>query len=211
MASRSLIIATLVGATVGVPYLTSKSPPAQAAGASGARCGWKITASRLSMPQAARSPDGFVGQHRCQLADSRVTDDREPCGAEWDAVYFDRSGAAIRCIEGVGLSELGSEIDRADGRGPVRCSPRAVGDGASAALYALAGSLTYFFNGQGQAEHIFLSRPHGRLFRNWCRLLTSRDINFSVLRRRRASRSTRRCTMDRCRVSCGLILNRCSG
>ena len=125
MASRPLIIATLVGASVGVPYFASQSsqtakrpasnPPSPVASVrSGQVAAVRATPATATIASAEPSPPAY--RIRTRRAARRAP------------VHVRRPGAAVRCDEGVGLSQLGAQIDRPDGRRFVQ-RPRAAGDG----------------------------------------------------------------------------------
>jgi len=147
MASRPLIIATLVGASVGVPYLTSKTPTAKPAANSApavASYGQQqsATATRLPIapplaPLSPQSPGSPMAASRVPLNGTQFTSIdqvlRFDVSKEWVYQNWDRKSTGPT---DVGLFSV---------RVPLVMAPQ---------LYALAGSLTYFFNAQGQVEHI---------------------------------------------------------
>ncbi len=158
MASKPLIIATLLGASVGVPYLTSKSPsgpngkpaassPPAITNSSQSYQNFSqqpnATTTRLPIvapPLAPLSPQGVgspVGMSRVAINGTQFTSIdqvlRFDVTKEWVYQNWDRKSTGPT---DVGLFSV---------RVPLVMAPQ---------LYALAGSLTYFFNVQGQAEHI---------------------------------------------------------
>jgi hypothetical protein len=147
MSSRPLIIATLVGASVGVPYLASQSSSGQ-----------KNTANTQSMPAAAPPTTGFptrlpivsqplpaTSQTPLALTPASLPPITGPqftsvgqvlrfdISKEWVYQNWDRK---LTGPTDVGLFSV---------RVPLVMGPQ---------LTALAGSLTYYFNPQGQVEHI---------------------------------------------------------
>jgi hypothetical protein len=147
MASRPLIIATLVGASVGVPYLTSKSPDVKnattSAPAKGSIAPQNGSLTRLPIvtppvaplsPQVPGQPNAVT---RVPLNGTQFTSIdqvlRFDVSKEWVYQNWDRKSTGPT---DVGLFSV---------RVPLVMKPQ---------VYALAGSLTYYFNGQGQVEHI---------------------------------------------------------
>jgi hypothetical protein len=139
MASRPLIVATLVGASVGVPYFTSQIQQGQKAGGAPVSVAAKPAAEVPAAPvptlstagvpayaNGARRLDGAQFTSFTQVLRFDVT-------KEW--VYQNWSRKTTAPTD-VGLVS-------------VRV-PLVMG----AQMSALAGSLTYFFNAQGQVEHI---------------------------------------------------------
>jgi hypothetical protein len=145
MSTRPLIIATLVGATVGVPYLASRNGKNQsgASGASAATNAWSPTIVTPSLPAAASNPppnqyqgipttpntvppDGTKFQSVDQVFRFDVT-------KEWVYRNWPRKST--------GPTDVGLFSVRV---------PLVMGTQST----ALAGSLTYYFNSQGQVEHI---------------------------------------------------------
>ena len=120
------------------------------------------------------------------------------------AVHVGRTGAAIRCDEGMGLSELGPQIDRADGVGLLACACRWC---RGRDIGSLAGSLTYYFNDQGQVEHISFRGPTGDSTQ-LVQLLT-RTISFSAVASPTGEQVYQVGTRAKCRASCGRGRNRC--
>jgi hypothetical protein len=147
MASRSLIIATLVGASVGVPYLASKSPPAKPGASNAPAIGsygqpQSAPATRLpmvssSVPMNSPIPGSPITGSRVALNGTQFTSIdqvlRFDVSKEWVYQNWDRKSTGPTDVGLFGV------------RVPLAMAPQ---------LYALAGSLTYFFNSQGQAEHI---------------------------------------------------------
>jgi hypothetical protein len=148
MASKPLIIATLVGASVGVPYLTSKTPntkpPANNAPASGSY-GQQQGAAATRLPAVGTPlaplspliPGSPMSASRVPLNGAQFSSVdqvlRFDVSKEWVYQNWDRKSTGPT---DVGLVSV---------RVPLVMKPQ---------LYALAGSLTYYFNGQGQVEHI---------------------------------------------------------
>jgi hypothetical protein len=180
MASRPLIIATLVGASVGVPYLTSQTKTAKpgTAGAPAAAGSYgqlpsgatamptmnygqqtSMPAIRLpttmpaapallpgasAAPQVAATPGGTtqvaampVGIARPAINGAQFASIdqvlRFDVTKEWVYQNWDRKSAGATDVGLMGV------------RVPLVMSPQ---------VYSLAGSLTYYFNEQGQVEHI---------------------------------------------------------
>ena len=147
MASRPFIIATLVGASVGIPYLTAKSPSGKDAPSSPAAKGSHAqpsgTATRLPIvvppltPLSPQVPGTPKEASRVPLNGTRFTSAdqvlRFDVSKEWVYQNFDRKSTGPT---DVGLFSV---------RVPLVMAPQ---------LHALAGSLTYYFNAQGQVEHI---------------------------------------------------------
>ena len=137
---RPLIVATLVGASVGVPYFTSQIQQGQKAGsrsgsvaakpaATGAGCAGADALSTTGLPAYAngsRRLDGAQFTSFTQVLRFDVT-------KEW--VYQNWSRKTTAPTD-VGLLSV---------RVPLVMRPQ---------MTALAGSLTYFFNAEGQVEHI---------------------------------------------------------
>jgi hypothetical protein len=148
MASKPLIIATLIGASVGVPYLTSKTPNskplannAPASASYGQQQG--AAATRLPVvgtPLAPLSP---------LVSASPMSPSQVPLnGAQFSSVEqvlrFDASKEWV--YQNWERKSTGpTDVGLVSVRVPLVMKPQ---------LYALAGSLTYFFNGPGQVEHI---------------------------------------------------------
>jgi hypothetical protein len=147
MASRSLIIATLVGASVGVPYLASKPPSAKPVAGNppaGSTYGQPLSAPLPPLPVVSSSapmgppiPGSPMTAGRVALSGTQFTSIdqvlRFDVSKEWVYQNWDRKSTGPT---DVGLFSV---------RVPLAMAPQ---------LYALAGSLTYFFNAQGQVEHI---------------------------------------------------------
>src|SRR5262245_8618801 len=179
MASRPLIIATLIGASVGVPYLTSQTkttkpatpgaPPAgsygqlqsgamtapavnygQQAGGAAARLPTTMPAAPALLPgtsatpQVAATPVGAmqvaatpVGTARPAINGAQFSSIdqvlRFDVTKEWVYQNWDRKSTGSTDVGLYGV------------RVPLVMSPQ---------IYSLAGSLTYYFNEQGQVEHI---------------------------------------------------------
>ncbi len=158
MASRPLIIATLVGASVGVPYLASQSksskngvngaPPAatngQQQGTTAGRLPIVNSPYNSAVPIAPRLsstpgvlPATPVAAGRVPINGTQFTSIdqvlRFDVTKEWVYQNWDRKSTGPT---DVGLFSV---------RVPLVMSPQ---------IHALAGSLTYYFNEQGQVEHI---------------------------------------------------------
>src|SRR3954470_7847225 len=147
MASRPLIIATLVGASVGVPYLASKPPNAKPAAGNppaGSTYGQPLNAPvaplpMISSPPARTSPipSSPATVSHLALNGTQFTSIEQvlrfDVSKEWVYQNWDRKSTGPT---DVGLFSV---------RVPLVMAPQ---------LYALAGSLTYYFNGQGHVEHI---------------------------------------------------------
>src|SRR5436190_3416269 len=142
MASRPLIIASLVGASVGVPYLTSKSPtskPAANNAPTSASSGQPQSVPATQLPVVApplRTTSPLTGS-RVPLNGTQFSSVdqvlRFDVSKEWVYQNWDRKSTGPT---DVGLFSV---------RVPLVMAPQ---------LCALAGSLTYYFNSQGQVEHI---------------------------------------------------------
>lgn len=147
MSTRPLIIATLVGASVGVPYLASHSatgpngqrnvqpPPGYGSTQTAAATRLPIVGSPLNaVPQVAGMPmyanPTPLGSTRFTSVDQVL---RFDVTKEWVYQNWDRKSTGPT---DVGLFSV---------RVPLAMAPQ---------LGALAGSLTYYFNSQGQVEHI---------------------------------------------------------
>jgi hypothetical protein len=140
MGSRPLIIATLVGASVAVPYLRSKSPSTNPGAINAPAIGTygqqqSVMAQRLPiLAQGSATP---VGVSRVALNGTQFSSIEQvlrfDVSKEWVYQNWDRKSTGPT---DVGLFSV---------RVPLVMAPQ---------LYALAGSLTYYFNGQGQVEHI---------------------------------------------------------
>lgn len=146
MASRPLIIATLVGATVGVPYLTSHSSTGQkntnGAAPAGGYATQNGTAARLPavaapFPASTPNPGGIAYSDQRPIDGAQFTSVNQifrfDVTKEW--VYQNWSRKSTGPTD-VGLYSI---------RVPLVMRPN---------MTALAGSLTYYFNAQGQVEHI---------------------------------------------------------
>jgi hypothetical protein len=148
MASKPLIIATLVGASVGVPYLTSKTPTSKPLGnntPASASWGQQQGAAATRLPVVAtplaplsplkpgpRAPGSLARLNGAQFSSlDQVL--RFDVSKEWVYQNWERKSTGPT---DVGLVSV---------RVPLVMKPQ---------LYALAGSLTYYFNVQGQVEHI---------------------------------------------------------
>jgi hypothetical protein len=147
MGTRPLIIATLVGASVGVPYLAShpqigKSGTNSAAPIAGYGQQQNVTASRLPviggpMQVSSQVPGAPAVTNRIPANSTLFTSVdqvlRFDVTKEWVYRNWDRKSTGPT---DVGLFSV---------RVPLVMAPK---------IYALAGSLTYYFNIQGQVEHI---------------------------------------------------------
>jgi hypothetical protein len=148
MASKPLIIATLIGASVGVPYLTSKTPNskpptnnAPASGSYGQQQGGATT--RLPVVGAPLAPLAPLIQGP-PMSVSRVPLNGVQFSSVDQVLRFDVSKEWV-CQNWERKSTGPTDVGLVSIRVPLVMKPQ---------LYALAGSLTYFFNGQGQVEHI---------------------------------------------------------
>jgi hypothetical protein len=149
MASKPLIIATLVGATVGVPYLASQSKTGQV-NTAGRPAGYAstplATPTRLLLvapPVAgplAPTTIAYASPARMRSPQFTSADQvlRFDVTKEWVYRSWDRKSTGAT---DVGLFSV---------RVPLVMAP---------SIYGLAGSLTYYFNEEGQVEHISF---HGR-------------------------------------------------
>jgi hypothetical protein len=148
MASRPLIIATLVGASVGVPYLTSKSPVSKPAAnnvPASASSGQQQNVPATRLPVVAPA----LGVTSPLIAGSPMTGSRVPLnGTQFSSIdqvlRFDVSNEWV--YQNWDRKSTGpTDVGLFSVRVPLVMAPQ---------LYALAGSLTYYFNAQGQVEHI---------------------------------------------------------
>jgi hypothetical protein len=148
MASRPLIIATLVGASVGVPYLTSKSPiskPAANNTPASATSGQPQNVAATRLPVVAPA----LGATSPLIPTLPMTGSRVPLnGTQFSSVdqvlRFDVSKEWV--YQNWDRKSTGpTDVGLFSVRVPLVMAPQ---------LYALAGSLTYYFNAQGQVEHI---------------------------------------------------------
>ena len=147
MASRPLIIATLVGASVGVPYLASHPQSVKSGTNIAAPIGsygqqQNATATRLPIIGGQSQglpaiPGAPASTNRVPLNGTQFTSIdqvlRFDVSKEWVYQNWDRKSTGPT---DVGLFSV---------RVPLVMAPQ---------MYALAGSLTYYFNDQGQVEHI---------------------------------------------------------
>jgi hypothetical protein len=147
MASRPLIIATLVGASVAVPYITSKTPSGKPGATNPPAVGsygqlQSVSASRSPItssfaPTSPQTPGSPVGVTRLALNGTQFTSIEQvlrfDVSKEWVYQNWDRKSTGPTDVGLFGV------------RVPLAMSPQ---------IYALAGSLTYFFNTSGQVEHI---------------------------------------------------------
>lgn len=160
--TRPLILATLVGATVGVPYLTSK-PNGKPAG--GAPSSVASVASYSSQPAISATRLPMVSSQPPMLLPAPVTS-----GSPLNTTPVAMTGTAVSrpALNGTQFTSIdqvlrfdvskewvyqnwdrkstgASDVGLLGVRVPLTMAPQ---------IYALAGSLTYFFNAQGQVEHI---------------------------------------------------------
>jgi hypothetical protein len=147
MAAKPLIVATLIGATVGVPYLASHSPIGQKGAAPGAPvsagaaavqgaagANWQTSTPAIgSVPVRAGAPAANFSTIPSAKFTSANQVIRFDVTKEWVYQNWDRKSTGPT---DVGLFSV---------RVPLAMAPR---------MSALAGSLTYYFNAQGQVEHI---------------------------------------------------------
>src|SRR4051794_16742499 len=167
MVSRPLIIATLVGASVGVPYLTSKSPVSKP---SANNAPVSASAAQQQSVPATHLPivGPLPGAASPLIAGSPTMRSRVPLnGAQFSSIEqvlrFDVSKDWV--YQNWDRKSTGpTDVGLFSVRVPLVMAPQ---------LYALAGSLTYFFNSQGQAEHISFRGRTGDSSR-LVQLLTSR-------------------------------------
>lgn len=145
MASKPLIIATLVGATVGVPYLATRSSASKPAGRPQA-----ASYSPFSTTTPTRLPAvGDPMQTSTPLPGSGSFGNRAPySGAQFTSVNqvirFDVTKDWVYRNwdrKSTGPTDVGLFSVRV----PLVMAPQ---------ISALAGALTYYFNSQGQVEHI---------------------------------------------------------
>jgi hypothetical protein len=145
MASRPLIITTLLGASIGVPYVVSRTSPGSNSGA------WSPVGERPQASTANRGADGLDAVPRPQLTGpgSLLYDSPTPLeGSRFhslaEVLRFDLPREWVyrnwaRKSTGLGDPELfGVRVALVTGTG----------------LSDLAGSLTYYFNQQGGVQHI---------------------------------------------------------
>ena len=120
-----LMIASLLGASIGVPYLafaiveSNRSPAPN-----------RLRQRRRSPALVARAPQPAAAS--AEPAESPASEPGSPltpaaCRSQGPQIHAARTSAAIRRDEGLGLSQLGSQVDRPDRRRPVRRA-RAAGD-----------------------------------------------------------------------------------
>ncbi len=168
MASRPLIIATLLGASVGVPYLTSKSqsgkpaatPAPTAAGSASFGSPSAATTMPLQTPFAAPplapaptpATTQLVGATNGQgtpiIAAPAVVNRPAINGTQFTSIdqviRFDVTKEWV--YQNWDRKSTGpTDVGLFGVRVPLAMSPQ---------MWALAGSLTYYFNTQGQVEHI---------------------------------------------------------
>ena len=146
MASRPVIIASLLGASVGVPYVVSNMPKTSTEGTWPFAAKSAPNASQLKSPEQLRLPIASPGS---QLYASPAPLEGSPALAIEQVFRFDLTREWVyrswaRKSTGVPYNELfGVRVPLVTGK--------SVAD--------LAGSLTYFFDAQGQLQHISF---HGR-------------------------------------------------
>ena len=184
MKPRPLMIASMLGASIGVPYFASRSPS-----------GDKPAASQSTMTASA-SPFAAARRHRrrprprplpAAYRRPGIVDIRQPRAARRRTRALRRSSAAVRRDERLGVSQLGPQIDRPDGRRPVR-GARAAGDGNANELAGRFADVLLQHARPGRTH--FVSRPHGR--HDAAGAIFSRArTSFSRVERRWASRSTK--------------------
>jgi uncharacterized protein DUF6690 len=147
MGSRPLIIATLVGASVGVPYLASHPQSGNSGTNSAAPIasyGKQQNAAATRLPVVGGQLQGFPAALGAPVLSNRVPMNgtqftsvnqvlRFDVSKEWVYRNWDRKSTGPT---DVGLFSV---------RVALVMAPQ---------IYALAGSLTYYFNDQGQVEHI---------------------------------------------------------
>jgi hypothetical protein len=154
MASRTLIVATLVGASVAVPYFSSQSktakPGVNGAPASVPSYGQQATGTMSRLPGlGAASPYGAAAPKSPMVSAMPIA----MSGARLNGAQFTSIDQVIRFDiskewvyqnwdrKSTGATDVGLFSVRV----PLVMTPQ---------IYALAGSLTYFFNQAGQVEHI---------------------------------------------------------
>ena len=125
MAGRPLMLATLLGASIGVPYVVSQTTAQVRTRRSDARgpenclanVGFRDDAttppppllSSSNAPPYAAAPPTYPST----ATPAAMTGLARPSPAQTMRYHSIQGSAPLRCIEGVGLPELGSQIDRA--------------------------------------------------------------------------------------------------
>ncbi|HEX3599000.1 MAG TPA: DUF6690 family protein, partial [Lacipirellulaceae bacterium] len=148
MASRPVIIASLLGASVGVPYIASRATTGPHPTGGPATAISATAAQPMTMNRTAPMPTAYAAPAMTTLAPSYPASTPVAEGAQFTSVAqvlrFDVTKEWV-CRNWPRKSDGPTDVGLFSMRVPLVMGTQ---------MTSLAGSLTYYFNLQGQVEHI---------------------------------------------------------